>query len=320
MDADGLEFPDGRRKENLISRREFSGGIAALAAVSFVGSADASSGVSKGPRLSRARSASSEVILLGFGEARDDSWFSPSVSSAFDGCDQLWLETAPPNLAPTSDAAVQAKLQQLSHTTSGTFYDCLTPEVRNRAMKRVSELGIDQKEISSLRPWRAYNVIMSAYFRRHPQAETKYVDQFLAKRAVAQGKKIGFEFPSTEAFFEFMAQMSPEAQDEYVSWLLTYLDEQDAGLNDRLPYDWADGHPPRMTRSLKRMIDMPPLYAALQTHRNDWWANKIVELLKIDGHHFIGVGLLHTIGPASIPNRLKSLGVRLDEAGQGTRR
>jgi len=298
----------------MISRRAFSGGIAALATVSFIRSADASSRALKGPQLSRVRKASSEVIILGFGEAKDDSWFSSNVSSAFDACDQLWLENAPPDLAPAPDAAMQARIQELSHTTSGTFFECLTSDVRNRAMKRISELGIDQKDISTFRPWRAYYVIMSAYFRRHPQAETKYVDEFLAKRAVAQGKKIGFEFPSTGAFFEFMAQMSAEAQNQYISWLLTYLDEQDAGLNDQHPYDWANGHPPRMTPSLKRMIDMLPLYTAMQTHRNDWWGNKIIELLKIDGQHFIGIGLLHMIGPASIPNRLKPLGIGLEKA------
>lgn len=135
----------------------------------------------------------------------------------------------------------------------------------------------------------------------------------MAKRAVSQGKKVSFEFPSTDVFFEFMAQMSAEAQNQYISWLLDYLDEQDSGLNDRHPYDWANGRPPHMTRSPKRMIDMPPLYAALQTRRNEWWANKIIELLKNDGQHFIGIGQLHMMGPASIPNKLTSLGVRLEQ-------
>jgi len=296
----------------MISRREFSGGIAALAAVSLTGSADASRGILRGPQLSQVRRGSSEVTILGFGEAKDDTWFSPYVSQAFDTCNQLWLENAPPDLAPASDAATLARIQELSHTKSGTFFECLSPDVRSRAITRVTELGIDQKDISTLTPWRAYYVIMSAYYRRHPQAETKYVDEFLAKRAVSQGKKISFEFPSTAALFEFMAQMSAEAQNQYISWLLTYLDEQDSGLNDRHPYDWANGHPPHMTRSLKRMIDMPPLYAALQTRRNEWWANKIIELLKNDGQHFIGIGQLHMIGPEGLPNKLTSLGVRLE--------
>jgi len=306
------KLAEGMDKAHMISRREFSGGIAAFAAMLLVGPADASNKELKEPLLLRVKRGESEVTILGFGEARDDSWFAPGVSQVFDASGELWLETAPPDLAPAPDAAAQARIQELSHTTSGTFFDCLSPDVRSRAMKRVNELGIDQKDIVSLRPWKAYYVIMAAYFRRHPQAETKYVDEFLAKRAVAQRKKVGFEFPSTEAFFEFMAKMPDAAQDQYISWLLTYLDEQDAGLNDRHPYDWANGHSPRMTRSLKRMIGMPALYDALQTRRNEWWANKVVELLKSDTRHFIGIGQLHTIGPSSISNKLATMGVRVE--------
>jgi uncharacterized protein YbaP (TraB family) len=151
---------------------------------------------------------------------------------------------------------------------------------------------------------------MSAYFRRHPQAETKYVDEFLAKRAVARSKPMGFEFPSYADFASFMADMSPTAQSQYISWLLTYLDEQDRGLNDRHPYDWAIGHGPKMTRSLQRMINMAELYAAMQTRRNQWWARKIVEILDAGGNAFIGIGYLHIIGPAGIPEQLRKLGQR----------
>jgi len=156
--------------------------------------------------------------------------------------------------------------------------------------------------------------MMSAYYRRHPQAETKYVDEFLARRAVSQNMKIGFELPSYEAFVERMAQLSPAVQNEYVSWLLSYLDDQDKGIKDSSPYGWATGHPPAMTRSLKRMIEMPQLYEAMQTRRNEWWANKVIELLKSGGRYFIGIGMLHVIGPSSIPNRLRTLHEEVDES------
>lgn len=154
---------------------------------------------------------------------------------------------------------------------------------------------------------------MSSYFRLHPQAETRYADEFLAKRAVAVGKKVNAEFDSQLTFTEYMARMSAKAQDEYISWLLTYLDEQDRGLNDELPFAWAIGRPPQMTRSLQRMIRMPSLYEVMQTRRNKWWAMKIEELLEGEGSFFVAVGMLHTMGPASIPNQLASIGIRLKE-------
>jgi len=266
-----------------------------------------------GPKLLRATKASSVVTILGFGEAKDDSWFSPAVRTAFDQSDELWLETVPPFLAKPMTAEVHEKMDDLRHSKDKTFFEWLSPEVRSQAMKRVAELGIDQKDILRLRPWSAYYTIMGAYFRQHPQAETKYVDEFLAKRAVSEKKKIGFENRSSEEFTERMAQMSPEAQNQYISWLLTFLDEQDKGLTDQDPYGWATGRAPIMTPSLNRMIHMPELYEVMQTSRNKWWANKIVELLNQGGRFFIGIGALHLMGPAGIPNQLKALGVSFEE-------
>lgn len=289
-----------------MTRREFSAALAALA-VWPPTRTQAMPAPTQGPKLLEVSRGPSKVTILGFGDARDDSWFSPKVRAAFDGCNQLWLETVPPFLAVPQSPAVFRRIDELRHTKGKTFFDCLTPDVRRRAEKRIADLQIAQNDIANLRPWAAYYLIMSAYYRRHPQAETKYVDEFLARRAVSQNMKIGFELPSSEAFVERMDQLSPAVQNEYVSWLLSYLDDQDKGIKEPKPYDWTTGHPPAMTRSLKRMIDMPQLYEAMQTRRNEWWANKVIELLKSGGRYFIGIGLLHVIGPSSIPNRLRAL-------------
>ena len=291
---------------NGMTRREFSAALAALA-VWLPTRTRAMAALSQGPKLLEVSRGPSKVTILGFGDARDDSWFSPKVRAAFDGCNQLWLETVPPFLAAPQSPAVLRRIDNLRHTKGKTFLDWLTPDVRTRAAKRIADLQIAQNDIASLRPWAGYYLIMSAYYRRHPQAETKYVDEFLARRAVSQNMKIGFELPSSEAFVERMAQLSPAVQNEYVSWLLSYLDDQDKGIKEPKPYDWVTGQPAAMTRSLKRMIDMPRLYKAMQTRRNEWWANKVVELLKSGGRYFIGIGLLHVMGPSSIPNRLRAL-------------
>lgn len=286
--------------------------LAAIAAPASGKAASARSVPARGPRMLEVRKGAATVTILGFGEARDDGWFSPSVRAAFDASSQLWLETVPPDMARPLDPASTKRIEELSHTVGQSFYECLAPDVSIKAKERVANLAISEKDIDSLRPWRAYNVIVSAYYRRHPAEETKYVDEFLAKKAAAEGKTIGFEFPSYLNFVEFMAALSPSVQSQYISWLLTYLDEQDRGLNEKRPYDWAIGRGPAMTRSLERMIAMPDLYSAVQSRRNQWWANKIIELLDGGGHAFIGIGYLHVIGPAGIPEQLRRLGQPVD--------
>ena len=107
--------------------------------------------------------------------------------------------------------------------------------------------------------------------------------------------------------------MSPAVQSQYISWLLAFLDDQDEGRRELNPYDWVTGHGASMTRSLQRMIAMPDLYDAMQTRRNEWWANKIVDMLGEGGQYFIGIGRLHIIGPSSIPNKLNAMGVRVEK-------
>jgi len=51
----------------------------------------------------------------------------------------------------------------------------------------------------------------------------------------------------------------------------------------------------------------------MQTSRNKWWANKVVELLNQSGKFFIGIGALHLMGPAGIPIQLRELGVPFEE-------
>lgn len=297
----------------MLSRRRISIGLGSLVAAPLLGSSLQVLAATRGPKLLRVAKDSSVVTVLGFGEAKDDSWFTPTVRTAFDKSDELWLETVPPFLAKPLTAEARQRMDDLRHSKDKTFFDWLSPEVRSQAASRVAELGIDQKDILTLRPWSAYYAIMGAYFRRHPQAETKYVDEFLARRAVSENKKIYFENPSSEEFTERMAQMSPQAQNQYISWLLSYLDDQDKGVNDRDPYGWVVGRAPVMTPSLDRMIHMPELYDVMQTSRNRWWAAKIVELLNQGGRFFIGIGALHLMGPAGIPNQLKTLGVEFKD-------
>lgn len=297
----------------MLSRRRLSIGLGSLSVAALRAASVPALAQARGPRLLKATKGHSVVTILGFGEAKDESWFSPVVRAAFDQSDELWLETVPPFLAKPMTAEAHKKVDDLRHSKDKTFFEWLSPEVRSQAVKRVAELGIDQKDILTLRPWSAYYAIMGAYFRQHPQAETKYVDEFLAKRAVAEKKRIGFEIRSSEEFAQRMAQMSPEAQNEYLSWLLTFLDEQDKGLADEDPYGWVTGRAPNMTPSLKRMIQMPELYEVMQTSRNKWWANKFVELMNQGGRFFVAIGALHLMGPAGIPNELKVLGVPFEE-------
>jgi uncharacterized protein len=260
----------------------------------------------------------SRVFLLGCGEARDESWFSSPIQRAFDSSSSLWLETAPPG-APESQADA-ARIEQLRREPGRSFFDALEPSVRSRVSLYINELGIKQESIESLRPWKAYYVIMSAYYANTKLSyQTVLADEFLRERATAQHKALGYELPTHLSFVEFMANMSDKAQSEYIAWLLDYLDDCKKGLcGDKETFGWIHGDFTESTRNLNRMrTKMPELYAVMQVRRNAWWARKITDLLEAGGIHFMAVGNLHAMGPDGIPAQLSRLGITMEPVDAG---
>ena len=292
-------------------RREFN---LALCSMAIASSARAFSSF-QGPPFWLATRGKARVFLMGFSEANDMSWFTPLIQRAFSESSELWLETAPSSAPGNQDPASQAAIDNLRHETGRTLFDALDPSVRQRTLTYIAELGIKKESIETLRPWAAYYVINSAFWAQwsqtKPQNNQGYVDAALRERAQTAGKSIRYESPNREAGARFMAGMSDKAQSQYVEWLLDYFDDQKKGLNNGLDSGWIKGQPAEAhARNLNRMrTKMPDLYQAIQVKRNVWWAKTIDELLATNGTYFIGMGMLHVLGPDSIPRQLRRLGV-----------
>ena len=293
-------------------RRQFNWALCFLALAPYARPANISS---RGPLFWLASRGKARVFVLGFGEANatDESWFTPSIRSAFRDSSELWLEVAPPE-APGSRSAVEkaeadAEYEKLAHESGRTFFDDLEPQVRERTLAYMAELGIKKESVETLHPWWAYYTINSAFWSRTKlPCEPVNVDEVLRKQATNQGKRVRFEMPSGLAFARFMAGMPDKAQSQYIEWLLDFLDEYKKGVLDTATSGWIAGNPVINQRSLDRMrTKMPELYQAMQVQRNTWWAHKIDELLATNDTYFVAVGELHVLGPDGIPSQLQRL-------------
>ena len=270
-----------------------------------------------GPQFWLAARGEARVFILGFGESRDTSWLTPSIRKAFEESSELWLETAGPSAPDTRDSsakrAAAERIERLAHDSARSLFDALEPPVRQRTLAYLTDLGINPDSVRTLRPWRAYYTIVSAFYtgRKMPYDPVP-VDGTLERMARASGKKIGYEYPTREAFVTFMAAMSDRAQSQYIEWLLDFLDDYKAGLNDEdETFGWIEGRKLPL-RSLDRMrTRTPDLYQVMQPQRNLWWARKIEELLKTRGTYFVAVGQLHVLGPDGIPQQLQRIGVQV---------
>jgi len=269
-------------------------------------------GSDRGPLFWMITRAKARVFLLGFGDAKDKAWFTPLIQRAFELSSQLWLEVGDSPAPPTQDATTQqanANLRnQLEHESGRTFFDVLQPAVRSRLPTYMQTLGVSKESLETLRPWRAYYVINSAFWahRQVPYQEVP-VDEVLFDSATSQGKSFGYEMPTKLDFARFMAAMPDAAQSEYIGWLLDYIDDQQSGANDH-PFEWYAGYPNVNTHNLDRMrVKYPELYKVMQMERNAWWARKINDLLSTSGTYFIAIGQLHVLGPDGIPRQLQRL-------------
>jgi uncharacterized protein len=277
-------------------------------------------GPSRGPQLWLISRGGTRVYVFGFGEARDSSWLSPPIRNAFEQSSQLWLETALASAAtdqsPAEQQATAERLYAMGHESGRTLFDALERPVRKRTLAYLAELGVPKDSVQTLRPWRAYYSIVSAFWsKRVVPTNQVNVDAVLAEMAQAEGKSIRYEFPTAEAFTIFMATMRDRTQSQYIEWLLDFLDDYKNGLNDDEEIlSWVRGDPgSSATRSLNRMrTRTPDLYQVMQVQRNAWWARKVYDLLAREGTYFVAVGQLHVLGPDGIPRQLERLGVKAE--------
>jgi uncharacterized protein len=285
-------------------RRDFGIGLMSLM---FAHRAIARLGLSEDQPLHVFERGQARVFILGFGEARDESWATPEVRRAFETSSDLWLEVSH-DLGSEPEAAAQR--EQLTHDPGGrSFFDVLEPQVRGRAMEYCAQLGIPVEKIAKQRPWSAFYTINGAYWSRHkPAFEPQYPDETLMKWAKAQGKTVHYETPDQLEFARFMSAMPDAAQSQYIVFLLDFLDDQSAGRN-RGEFEWIHGDTATAERAVERMrTRTPDLYRFMQVQRNAWWARTVDRLLDAGGTHFIGIGQMHVVGPDGISMQLQKLG------------
>ena len=264
----------------------------------------------RGPLLWVAARNRARVYLFPFGEAKDASWFTPTVQRAFDGSRQLWIELGKP-LTPQRQAEVY---KELGEDPSRSFFDTLDPAVKTRASQYMHELDISDEQVKSLRPWLAYYTFVTAFSKKfgHSSGMTASApaqtppDFALVDRAIKSGKPIHTEL-AMEDWLRRLAAMPDRLQSQYLEWLFDYFDDQKAGLGEQR-FGWMQGQPSE--RSNERMrTKMPDLYEIMDTQRNEWWTRKILDLLNEGGTSFIAIGQNHVLGPLGIPRMLTDRGL-----------
>ena len=249
-----------------------------------------------------------KVYIFGFSDAQDQSWFTPTVERAFHESRELWVETPPPGQPAETPPPTP---EELGNETTRSLFEVLGPQLTDRTLAAAKRYGVTRESLEHTRPWRAYFVLNSGYWAHRARTdEAKMIDMpdnVLTQKAIAAGKPIRGESPTSKDIRHHFSGMSGQAQRERLEMLLDYYDDDEKGLlsND---YDWIEGR--TSDRLIERMrLKQPALYQAEHVQRNKWWAAQISKLLSNGGVYFVLVGLNHTLGPNSILKNLKDLGI-----------
>ena len=290
-------------KQIRLTRLDLCGSLAATVCLRTAFALDPKRGT--GPLLWVATRGKATVYLFPFGEAKDESWFSARVKSAFASSSELWLELGP----PPPKGEIDALYEELGHDPTQSMFDALTPPVRARALQYMSELDIPRDSIQTMRPWRAYYAFVTAFDKKyhHSSGFTKVAqpqlppDWVLGGQAAKDHKPIHYEIMMID-WIRKLAATSNQIQSDYLDWLFDFFDDEKKGLN-RTRFDWMQGH--LNSRAIDDMrTRLPALYEIMDGERNRWWARQVGELLSRGGTYFVAIGQNHFADSRGIPTLL----------------
>lgn len=262
------------------------------------------------PILYKVKKRGAQAYILGFSDAKDLSWLTPTIRAAFDESKEVWFETPPPNpnsppKAPTTQARPPQDLDR-------SLFSVLKPELSARLLAAAEKYGVPRDRLEHVPVWRAYFILNGGYLAKKGSQNSgieNYADVVLSKMAVETGKSVKSEFATDGDAMNYFISMSDAEASERLEFLLDFLsDEENGKRTDR--YDWVVGA--NNSRTIDNMRNkFPLLYQNEQVRRNIEWAKRIESLLSQDGTYFVAIGLQHTLGPDSVLNKLKELGLRL---------
>ena len=211
---------------------------------------------------------------------------------------------------PLTEEQRKPLLDSLGRLDDQTLFSVLTPHVRNRAVLYTTELEIPGHTIERLRPWAAYYIYAAAFDWKHGYRQAAAgvtppapPDMVLLRQALSERKTLCAEL-TMEQVYRRMAAMPDKVQDDYLSWLFDYFDDE-LHRRNRDRFDWMPGR--LASRSIERMRNRiyPERTKLWMANAIKWWAQKIGDLLTAGNNAFIAIGQNHFADSQGILTLLK---------------
>jgi uncharacterized protein len=232
------------------------------------------------------------------------SWFDGAVRDAFAKSDSLVLELVNP---PAEE--VQKIYMALALNNSGkTARAMMTQEERGKYEAALTKIGLEPASLDPFDPWAAAVTLQLVGVTQLGFDPNSGVEATLTSAAKATKKPIlGLE--TMEFQLGTLDQIPLDKQIRFLLDSVTELEDAKAGMDD-LVDKWAKPDPMGLARLMNDSISDPYIFDALFTKRNANWAKWIAKRMDQPGTVFLAVGAGHLSGKTSVPEMLKSYGMK----------
>ena len=237
---------------------------------------------------------------------QEDYPLPPNVDALYQRADVIVMEL---DLDDLDALAVQSSFVGAGMLPPGSSLETvLTPRVYALAETRAAEFGLDLTIMAGFEPWLVAITLMDLGMNALGFNANQGLEQYLLRRAAADGKKIlGLE--TLEDQIRVFDQLSIAEQETLLLQTLTELDSPDNAMDELLDA-WRDGRLDTLASKLTADFeDFPNLYQRLVIDRNEQWLQSLRELLSEGGSYLVVVGALHLVGERNVVELLQEQGL-----------
>lgn len=259
---------------------------------------------SQGPALWAIRSSDSAVYLFGRMAVRNDTqWLTPTIETAFDASDELWLEN------PRGDGD-QANEMIARHGFSDGYsvLDAIGESDRQRVVSLLEDAGLPSDAMQGRRAWLA-NLFLSQLIDRINNIDSaSFPDAVLRDRAEATGKRVFSEWRDIAALIEYSVALSETVQLQMLGKALddskSYAVRLDAWLRGDVEALSAVADTTALT--------YPDAHREVNVERDSRWVARIQSMLADDNTEFVAIGVGHFVGPDNLLSQLLAAGLDVE--------
>lgn len=222
-------------------------------------------------------------------------------------------------LDPQNAGALQAAVQKYGIYPSGQrFEDHLDPALAQRTMAALERYQLPSQQMQGLRPWMLAMALTVQEYASSGYRPELAVDSYLAGAARAHGATV-VELESAERQMSIFARLDAAHQAQFLGDTLDEMD--DANTTRKLAElvgAWRHADSQGFENALQEMEQDRSFASAftrqaLLDERNPDLADGIAALLTGHDKAVAAIGILHLVGPRSVPALLKEKGLKVEQ-------